>query len=534
MALDWKAPDYRSVIVERAERLNRIRQAGPAELAALNAYYRDNIPQFINDWGMTLDPVGERGLIPFILFERQRELVEWLLDHLKQKRPGLVEKSRQTGVSWLTMAVACSLCVLGPGMAIGVGSRKAELVDSLGDPKSLFEKARIFLAHLPTEFRAGFDVGRDAPYMKVAIPQTGSTIVGESGDQIGRGGTFSMYIVDEAAFLERPELVERSLALATPCRIDVSTPNGRANAFAEKRFSGRVDLFQLRWNDDPRRDDTWYAKQAAELDPVTLAQEVDIDYYASTEGAVIPSSWIQSSIDAHLKLGIQPSGDRRAALDVADEGADANALCARHGVVVDVLEEWSGRGSDILRTVVKAFALCDDLGCTDLHYDADGLGAGVRGDALKINEERVAAGRPAIRVTAFRASAEVFKPDAQDVPGRKNKDYFASKKAQAWWQMRRRFEATHRAVVGGERPFDADAIVSISGNLKHRHKLMAELSQVTHRINTVGKIVIDKNPEGTRSPNLADALVMAFARTAFAPMRISQEALALAGQRVTA
>jgi len=122
--------------------------------------------------------------------------------------------------------------------------------------------------------------------------------------------------------------------------------------------------------------------------------------------------------------------------------------------------------SNILRTVVKAFALCDDVHCTDLHYDSDGLGAGVRGDALKINEERVAAGRPAIRVTAFRASAEVFRPDAQDVSGRRNRDYFANKKAQSWWQMRRRFEYTHRVVVGGERPFDPDRIVSISGNLK--------------------------------------------------------------------
>jgi hypothetical protein len=41
-----------------------------------------------------------------------------------------------------------------------------------------------------------------------------------------------------------------------------------------------------------------------------LAQEVDIDYAASVEGVLIPSVWVQAAIDAHLKLNIEPTGDR--------------------------------------------------------------------------------------------------------------------------------------------------------------------------------------------------------------------------------
>jgi phage terminase large subunit len=37
-----------------------------------------------------------------------------------------------------------------------------------------------------------------------------------------------------------------------------------------------------------------------------------------------------------------------------------------------------------------------------------------------------------------------------------------------------------------------------------------KLTQPTYSINTVGKILIDKAPDGTRSPNLADAVVIAF------------------------
>jgi len=48
--------------------------------------------------------------------------------------------------------------------------------------------------------------------------------------------------------------------------------------------------------------------------------------------------------------------------------------------------------------------------------------------------------------------------------------------------------------------------------LNHQ-KLISELSQPTYSQNTVGKIVINKTPEGSRSPNLADAVMIVFAPT---------------------
>ena len=73
-------------------------------------------------------------------------------------------------------------------------------------------------------------------------------------------------------------------------------------------------------------------KACAELDPVTVAQEIDRDYSASVEGIVIPGAWVRAAIGAHQKLGIAPSGRRGMALDVADEGADKNAVCRAYGV----------------------------------------------------------------------------------------------------------------------------------------------------------------------------------------------------------
>jgi phage terminase large subunit len=507
---DWQKPDYAAVFAWRVDRLTKLRR-NPEMLPALKAYYRGNPAQFIIDWGVTLDPKNvERGLpslVPFILFPKQEEWVDEVVSHWKRQAPLLTEKTRQMGFSWLSMATACTLCLFNEGMSIGFGSRKEEYVDRIGDPKSLFQKARTFMANLPREFRGGWDAGTNAPHMRLSFPATGSNISGEAGDNIGRGNTTSIYFVDEAAFLERPHLIEASLSQTTNCRVDISTPNGMANPFAQKRFGGKIDVFTFHWRDDPRKDDAWYQKQVNDLDPVTVAQEIDIDYAASVEGVVIPNAWARACVDAHVKLGIEITGEKSGALDVADEGKDMNAFCGAHGVLVEYLEEWSGKGGDIFGTVQKAFGICDVGGYRKFRYDADGLGAGVRGDARIINESRKDA---LLDVSAYRGSEPPINPEKEDVKGRKNKDFFMNRKAQAWWSLRVRMQKTFRAVMEGQ-PFDPDEIISISSQASGYLKLITELSQPTYSINATGKIMIDKTPDGSKSPNVADSVVIRFA-----------------------
>jgi len=345
--------------------------------------------------------------------------------------------------------------------------------------------------------------------MRLSFPETGSVLVGEAGDQIGRGARASIYWVDEAAHIERAALIDASLSATTNCRIDMSSVNGMANPFAIKRHSGKFEVFTFHWRDDPRKDQEWYAKKCAELDPVVIASEIDLSYVASVEGIVIPAPWVNAAIDAHTKLGIEPTGFRRGALDVADEGIDKDAFAIRHGMLLETTLSWSGKGGDIYRTVLQAFALCDEFDAEVFVYDADGLGAGVRGDARIINEARESAGKREIRAEPFRGSGAVYNPTGQLVPKRLNQDFFANLKAQSWWALRLRFQATHRAVVD-RMPFDADEIISINPGIPELSALTMELSQPTYSINAVGKIVIDKQPPGTRSPNLADAVMIAF------------------------
>ena len=530
---DWRRPDYAAVFRRRSEVLLRLRRDPDRWLPPLRTHYRHHPAEFINDWGMTFDPRNvERGLpsvIPLVLFGRQVEWVEWVMERWRGSTPGLTEKSRDMGVSWLSVGLACALSVLYDGMAIGFGSRKEEYVDKIGSPKALFTKGRFFLQNLPVEFRGGWVAGRDDPHLRLNFPATGSNISGEAGDNIGRGDRTGIYFVDESAHLEHPEMIEASLSQTTNCRIDLSSVNGMTNPFAQKRHAGRIEVFTFHWRDDPRKDQAWYDKQVDELDPRVVAQEIDIDYAASVEGALIEHAWVLAAIDAHLKLGIKPSGARSCALDVADRGLDLNALCGAHGVLVECVEEWSGKTSDIYATVERAFQLCDAFGYARLRYDADGLGAGVRGDARVVNLQRQARGRPTVEVDGFQGSGEVADPDGRVVPGsdtdtRTNRDYFQNRKAQAWWDLRERFKRTHRAVTeGGD--FGPDEIISIAGTLKHRHQLVAELSQPTYTTNAIGKIIINKAPDNMKTPNLADAVMMQFSRVAKAPMRVDPAAL---------
>lgn len=549
LSMKWAAPEYSAITRMRLANLDRIR-AHPEELLALKAWYRDHPADFIGDWGWTYDPrnadIGLPTLIPFVLFPKQRQWIDWVMGRWKSRSPGLCEKSRDMGVSWLAMALSCTLCLFRDGIAIGVGSRKGEYVDKIGTHKPLLPKARMFLENIPLEFRAGWESWRDAPFMRINFPETGSIIAGEGGDDIGRGDRTSIYFVDEYAHFERPELTEASLSQTTNCRIDMSSVRGMNNPFARKRWEGKVDVFIFDWHDDPRKDDEWYAKQCADLDPVVVAQEIDRDYAASVSGVVIPGEWVRSAIGALEKLGIAPTGGRGLALDIADEGVDKNAVAGNQGVSINYLEEWSGKGGDIFNTVDRAFALCDELGVTEpLRYDADGLGAGARGDARIINERRQAANARSIAVQAFRGSDAVVDPEGivdgtlgrEAGKGRTNQDYYANRKAQGWFTLRKRFQLTHRWVtalaaakatgkpIDKAHTCDPDDIISLDPKMKLLHKLTAELSQPTFGPNGVGKLVINKKPDKQPSPNLADAVMIKMAKLEPPPLAVSENVL---------
>ncbi len=523
---DWKHPDYAPIFEERVRRLKWLR-ADTKRIDAIKAYYshHENTAKFINDWGMTFDPRSladpdTPATIPFILFPKQVAFIDETIATFLAKDSLIVEKSREMGISWCAVAVACKLCIFNRGMVVGFGSRVEDLVDRLGDPDTLFEKARMFMDHLPVEFRGGWRRSKHAPHMRILFPNTGSIMVGKAGNDIGRGGRTTLFFFDEAAHHPQADQVEFSLSQNTRTRIDLSSVKGRNNPFARKRWDGKHKVFTFHWRDDPRKDDAWYQKELERLGPVVVAQEIDINYDASVEGILIPQTWVQAAVDAHIKLGWHPSGQRSASLDVADQGEDKLAWIGVHGNVLEGVSQWSGQGSDMGYSTQKAFSLNDAHGYTLLHYDGDGIGGGIAATSRMVNDQRPHGQR--IEVEPFHGSGAVLDPERSDLddgnPGiptgkkRKNKDFFQNRKAQAWWALRDRFYKTWKCTEakgkGEPPPYKFDELISIPTGMPLRDQLCQEISQPVVKWSTTGKMVIDKLADGQASPNLGDALMM--------------------------
>lgn len=515
-----QADPYAAVFKARGRKLSILRKLNPTIWVQLRRYYQEHIDDFINDWGLTFDPRNvRRGLpvvLPFNLDPKQREWVQFTYQNWRDGQYALTEKSRDVGLSWLSMAFSCALCVLFDHVVVGVGSFKQEKVDQRGDMGSLLEKARFFLEGLPRELCAGFDRDVHSAHMRLFFPATQSAIIGEVGDSIGRGARTSVYFVDEAAHLLHDQLIDAALSKTTDCRQDLSSVFGMSNTFAERAHDGTSRKFTFHWKDNPRFTQAMYEDFLEQWGPVITAQELDINYQASVEGVVIPAEWVNAAIDSHLVLGLQPTGEKAAGFDVADRGIDKNAFASRHGILVEYAEQFSGKATgDIYASVERVFMLCDMHGCLRFTYDADGVGAGVMGDARKVNEARAGRMDRELEVLAFRGSSSVVQPGAQMVEGRRNEDFFENLKAQAWWALRIRFQLTFRAVqamrAGHPIQFDPSDIISIASDFKDRAQLIVELSRPVYTQSKSGKLLIDKTPDGVASPNLADAVMMLFA-----------------------
>lgn len=496
--------EYAPAIKARGLKLDFLRD-NPVTLHHLKEFYKNHPVEFINDWVVTYNPQVTPSYLPFLLFPRQKQFIDFLHECNINREDGLGEKCREVGFTWLVISYAIWLFLFHPQKKISFGSRKEALVDSLGDPDSIFEKIRIALKFLPAEFLPkGFDLLKHAPFLKIFNPQNGSVITGEAGDNIGRGGRSTIYILDEAAFIERPQKVEAALSGNTDCKIYISTVNGVGNVFWQKRHSGKVKVFEFDWSDDPRKDQEWYDKKKSLLDSIIFAQEVLRDYGASVENVCIPAMWVKAAVNFN-KDGLD-DGKLYMGLDVADGGADKNAIFIRKGYKGLRVEDW--REGNTSETAQKAYGIGMIEDIDALIYDSVGVGAGVKGELSNVKKSK-----------GWDFSITGINTGLNSLPGyyieqKKNQDMFVNLKALIWWNVRRRFEKTY-AVVTGQRNYPVNELISIPSD----SELINELAQPKYFHKDNGKIIIESKDQmrsrGIKSPNKADALMLAFTPSQF-------------------
>jgi hypothetical protein len=414
-----------------------------------------------------------RTVVPFVLFPKQREFIGWIHKRWLSREDGVVEKSRDAGVSWLTVAFAAWMMLFVPGTVFGFGSRKEDYVDKIGDPKSLFWKVREFINLLPMEFQPdGWDAKKHAPFMKIQNPDNGSFITGEAGDNIGRGNRTSIYVVDESAFLERPEQAEAALSQTSNCRIHVSTPNGVGNPFHRKAHDGKTAKFIFDWRDDPRKDDAWYEEQKNKLDPVVLAQEVDRSYTASVANSFMPAEMVAAA-SRKGPADLIPYGPIMVGVDVARFGDDKSVITLRQGRVLlrqivfgkaDVVDV-AGRVKDVVRLQSE--------GVAQIAVDTIGIGSGVADILRRDYGDIVQDVNSALRVD-----------DGSNY----------NLRARMWQEMREWFKA------GASIPNDSELVTDLT-SLQYKYKGGLMLIEAKE----------DAKGRGIKSPDRADSLALTFA-----------------------
>lgn len=527
---DWKKPDYGPIYQRRYDHLIRLR-ADQELLEAAKGWYATHPWDFINDWGITFDPrntrKGASAKVPMMLFPKQVEFLVWLYWMWSSGKRGVCEKSRDCGATWLAVGFGVSMWLFQPGFIAGFGSRKEDLVDKRGEEKAIFQRIRNFMDSVPLDFiPQGYDEKTWRSHMRVSNPNTGSALIGEGGDQIGRGGRTSMYFVDEAAYIERQSLVDQALSANTDCQIDISSVNTSGNEFYRKRMrlDKQKELFIFDWHDDPRKDADWYASKQKEFEgrPWIMAQEYDRDYNAAQEDSFIQGAWVTACIDAHLRLGFDPKGLRVTGFDPADVG-DAKSVVHRWGSIITGAALCPS--GDITFAIPWAYYEADRSRSDILRFDADGMGA----PSMKLAFQGHAAGR--MQIQPYNGSDRVVDPEkihgivltaanaAEHKDDRRNEDTFKNYRAQTWTWLADRFKTTFDAITrlndGKAVNVDFEDCISIDSTCKEMQQLVAELSRPKRVFSKNGLIQVESKVEmkgrNVDSPNLADACVMAFA-----------------------
>lgn len=460
-------------------------------------FWINNFAYIYNPW---LTKYGFPFKLPFVLTPKQQEYMAWRENLYMKNKSGITFKCRDVGVSWCNMAHQAWHWQWEPGFQGRVGSLKGEEVDDKSDPDSLMEKFRTIIYNQPFWMRPRDMKTRDNKYdvkMKIVNPMINSTLTGQMGDYMGRGGRASLYDVDEWAHVMHGRAIDANLSANTYCRIYTGTPMGRNNDYADKVMNNRLPIFEFNYWDDPRKSEDWLENFKEINSESTVQQEVFKSFDAFKTGTYIPGEWVQAAITLWRKITageIQPpQGKRIAGMDVAAGGINSSVLVWKDGIVVQEPYEWNVKNTTILAE--KAAEICKNNYIEELNFDAIAVGVGVKStyELMDVPFRPVA--------VDVRKTASEIPLDGDTKPARNT---CANRRAELAERMRRRFERTFEFITQDIK-HPLDKMVAIPPN---NSKLITQLS-VPERLYDNGKYRLEAKEvmarRGEPSPDFFDA-----------------------------
>lgn len=238
---------------------------------------------------------------PFICWPYQENFLRTLDGSIGQ-HDVLIEKSRDMGMTWLVMANFLHRWLFKRSQSLLIASRKEQLVDETGNSDCLMWKLDYLLGHLPLWMRP--KCTRNLLVLRNDV--NGSTINGEStNNDIARGGRRQAIFLDEFPAVENGYDITSGTLSASKCRIFGGTPQGASGAYYDQRRKMLDEnpewILSLHWSLHPHKSAGLYKDEAGKLrspwydnecrravSPQEIAQELDIDYAASSWKALDP------------------------------------------------------------------------------------------------------------------------------------------------------------------------------------------------------------------------------------------------------
>lgn len=236
-------------------------------------------------FGYVNSPKTKNKHLPLILFPFQKRLIKEMVMSIEGGYDMLIEKSREMGVSWMTLFVYFWYWQFKPGSDFLLGSYRETEVSN-GTPSSMFGKLEYILAGMPKWLLPkGFSKQKHFSRMRLVNETLGCYITGATMTaQFGRGARKTSIFFDELGFWDYAKGAWESSGETTDTRIGNSTPNGY-NYYKYLIDSGLKSVTLL-WKEHPLKGELWYEYKKLKETPDAVAREIDISYDASKIGIV--------------------------------------------------------------------------------------------------------------------------------------------------------------------------------------------------------------------------------------------------------
>lgn len=228
--------------------------------------------------------------LPFKLYPYQKFHVREIVESIRTGVDLFDEKSRDMGISWLVLSVLFGMWIFEDGFQALLGSRKEDYVDN-GTLDSLYGKFDYFIEHIkdPLILPKGFDSKKHRTYMKLANPENGNMLKGESSNKnFSRGGRYKVVFFDEFGFWPDARQSWTAAGDATKCRLAVTTPPDEPSFAKVVRFSGQIKVVTLHWRMHPKKDDAWYDYERGRRTEDEVLHELDISWEYTSTGRPYP------------------------------------------------------------------------------------------------------------------------------------------------------------------------------------------------------------------------------------------------------